>query len=100
MARHESLQQLQGALALLKTGIDRGSARIEEMHLAIADKPFRALALVPGVGTVSDQVRAVHDGITRGVHLAIRLAAHHGFDALSKALDPPPEPQRRLPGPR
>lgn len=87
MAKPESTRQLQGALALLKTGIAEGSRRIEDLHLAIADKPFRVLGHVPAVAEVSGVVRHFHDGITRGVHLAIRGAAEVGCDAAVRVLD-------------
>lgn len=83
----ESSRQLQGAIALLKAGIDRGSARIEETHLAIADKPFRVLALFPVVAEISGGVRQLHDGITRSVHLGIRGLAGVGCDAAIRVLD-------------
>lgn len=87
MPATESTRQLQGALALLKTGIDAGSRRIEDMHLAIADKPFRVLAVVPAVAEVSGIVRQFHDGITRGVHQAVRGLSAVGCDAAIKAID-------------
>lgn len=87
MSTPESIRQLQGALALLKTGIAEGSRRIEDLHLAIADKPFRVLAHVPAVAEVSGVVRQFHDGITRGVHLAVRGAAEVGCDAAVRTLD-------------
>lgn len=83
----ESSRQLRGAIALLKAGIDRGSARIEETHLAIADKPFRVLACVPVVAEVSGIVRQFHDGITKGVHLGIRGLTAVGCDAAIRVLD-------------
>ena len=87
MPAPESSRQLQGAIALLKTGIDAGSRRVEEMHLAIADKPFRVLGAVPAVGEVSGIVRQFHDGITHGVHQAVRGLGTVGCDALIKAID-------------
>lgn len=87
MPATESSRQLQGAIALLKTGIDTGSRRVEEMHLAIADKPFRVLGLVPAVAEVSGIVRQFHDGITRGVHQAVRGLTAVGCDAAIKAID-------------
>ncbi len=87
MPATESSRQLQGAIALLKTGIDAGSRRVEEMHLAIADKPFRVLGAVPAVADVSGIVRQFHDGITRGVHQAVRGLSTVGCDAAIKAID-------------
>lgn len=87
MPATESSRQLQGAIALLKTGIDAGSRRIEDMHLAIADKPFRVLGVVPVVADVSGIVRQFHDGITRGVHQAVRGLSAVGCDAAIRAIE-------------
>lgn len=87
MPATESSRQLQGAIALLKTGIDAGSRRVEDMHLAIADQPFRVLERVPVVADVSGIVRQFHDGITRGVHQAVRGLSAVGCDAAIKAID-------------
>lgn len=87
MPATESSRQLQGAIALLKTGIDAGSRRVEDMHLAIADQPFRVLGLVPVVADVSGIVRQFHDGITRGVHQAVRGLSAVGCDAAIRAID-------------
>ena len=87
MPKPESMQHLQGAIALLKTGVAEGSRRIEDLHLAIADKPFRVLGQVPVVAEVSGVVRQFHDGITRGVHLAIRGAVEVGCDAAIRLVD-------------
>jgi hypothetical protein len=68
----ERRRQLQGALALLQNGLDQASRRVEEMHLAIASKPFDAMRNIPLVGAHARAVEHLHDGITRGVHQALR----------------------------
>jgi hypothetical protein len=93
MPATESSRQLQGAIALLKTGIDAGSRRVEDMHLAIADKPFRVLARVPVVAEVSGVVRQFHDGITRGVHQAVRGLSAVGCDAAVRVIDIQTQPR-------
>ncbi|MCX7061605.1 MAG: hypothetical protein QE272_11230 [Nevskia sp.] len=92
MTADESSRQMQGAIALLKTGIDAGSRRVEDLHMAIADKPFRILRMVPVVADVSDAVQHIHDGITRGVHQAVRGLTAVGCDAAVRiiALQNPP----------
>jgi hypothetical protein len=68
----ERRRQLQGALALLQNGLDHTSRRVEEMHLAISRKPFDAMRHIPVVGAHARAVEHIHDGITRGVHQALR----------------------------
>lgn len=70
-----TLQEWAGALALIATGLEAASQRVEDMHRAIAAKPFGVLARVPVVAEVSAVVRISHDGITHGVHEAIRASA-------------------------
>jgi len=93
MTTDESSRQMQGAIALLKTGIDAGSRRVEDLHLAISDKPFRILRMVPVVADVSDAVRHIHDGITRGVHLAVRGLTAVGCDAAIRIIDSQSRPR-------
>ena len=93
MTTDQSSRQLQGAIALLKTGIDAGSRRVEDLHLAISDKPFRILRMVPLVADVSDAVRHIHDGITRGVHLAVRGLTAVGCDAAVRIIDSRGQPR-------
>lgn len=88
----ERLRQLQGLLSLLQSGVEHGSRRVEEMHLAIAKKPFAALRPIPAIGDTAAVVEVLHDGITKGVHLAIRESAAlllgSGVRALDLLIDP------------
>lgn len=83
----DRIRQVQGALQLLQTGIDRASHRVEEMHLAIAKKPFGVLRMVPVVNLGAGLVEHLHDGITQGVHRAIRGSSEVLLSTAIKALD-------------
>lgn len=83
----DRIRQLQGTLHLLQTGVDRASQRVEEMHLAIAKKPFGILRAIPVIGAVAGVVESIHDGVTHGVHRAIRGANEVAITTAIKALD-------------
>lgn len=86
----ERRRQLQGALALLQNGLDHASRRVEEMHLAIAKKPFDALRNIPVIGAHARGIEHVHDGITHGVHEALRTASALALGSAVKLLETPP----------
>lgn len=83
----DRIRQVQGALQLLQTGIDRASHRVEEMHLAIASKPFAVLRKVPVVNLGAGIAEQLHNGITEGVHRAIRSSSEVLLSTAIKALD-------------
>jgi hypothetical protein len=83
----DRIRQIQGALQLLQAGVDRGSRRIEEMHLAIAKKPFGVLRRVRVVNLAAGVVEKIHDGVTHGVHAAIRGANETLVTTAIMALD-------------
>lgn len=85
--KRERVSQLRGALALLQAGIDHGSRRVEEMHLAIAKRPFDALRPIPGVNVAAGVVEQLHDGITHGVHAMIRSASGLALGSLSDLVE-------------
>ncbi len=65
---------LEGAVDLAAAALRGGLATVHHMHRAIADKPFAALRVAPGVGDVSEGVRQAHDGITELVYAGLRTA--------------------------
>jgi hypothetical protein len=85
--KQERLRQLQGLLSLVQAGVEQGSRRVEEMHLAIARRPFDALRPIPVVNDTAAVVEVLHDGITKGVHLAIRESAALLLGTGVRALD-------------
>jgi pimeloyl-ACP methyl ester carboxylesterase len=70
----EEQGRLQGAIDVAAAALGGGIATVHDVHIAIARKPFSALRLAPGVGTVSEGVRLIHDGITSLVYGGLRTA--------------------------
>jgi hypothetical protein len=91
----ERRRQLSGALALLQNGLDHASRRVEEMHIAIARKPFDAMRNIPVIGAHAKAVEHIHDGITHGVHETLRAVSALTLGTAVKLLD---EPQESRPG--
>ena len=65
---------LQGAIDTATAALAGGVATVQEVHAAIARKPFSVLRAVPAVGDSSEAVRVVHDGITSLVYAGIGTA--------------------------
>lgn len=81
----------------LTAGFQATTARVQEMHQAIAGKTFDSLLRIPGLAVPTRIVQGLHDAITQGVYAAVR---HGGGAALAlaaaaerRASDP-----QRLPG--
>lgn len=66
------LSRLRGALMLVAEAVDHLTARVHEFHRAISDIPFASVDVVPLANLGSRPVRAIHDGITDQVYVAIR----------------------------
>ena len=66
----------------LNAGFQATTARVQEMHQAIAGKTFDSLLSIPGLAVPTRIVQGVHDAITQGVYAAVR---HGGGAALALA---------------
>lgn len=64
-----------------KAAVQTTTARIHEMHQAIAGKTFTALAQIPFVAGPAAFVRMAHDAIAGGIYAAI----HHGAEGTLNA---------------
>lgn len=64
--------RLEGAIDAASGLLHDGLSTIEDVHAAISRKPFAALRVAPGVRSVSEGVRVLHDGITFGIYGGIR----------------------------
>ena len=64
-----------------KVAVQATAARVHEMHRAIADKTFDALAQIPFVAAPAALIRMAHDAIAGGVYAAI----HHGAEGTLSA---------------
>ncbi len=56
------------------------TARVEEMHQAIAGTAFESLKQLPGIALPTRIVQGVHDAITQGVYSGVR----HGMSAVTR----------------
>jgi pimeloyl-ACP methyl ester carboxylesterase len=83
----------------VNAGFQATTARVQEMHQAIAGKTFDGLLHVPGLTMPTRIVQGVHDAITQGVYAALRhggaatLALAAGIER--KAVDPTRRPGRK-----
>lgn len=94
----ESLAELRGVLRLAGAGIAAAATVTEDMHRAIASKPFRLLAHVPAV----DVARRIHDGVRGGVYACVRGVSRGVFAVVDGVLAHGGDvlrPRTRLPGP-
>jgi pimeloyl-ACP methyl ester carboxylesterase len=66
--------RLQGAIDVATAALGGGLATVEDVHTAIAHRPFTALRLTPAVGEVSEAVRLIHRGIASLVYGGLRTA--------------------------
>jgi len=73
--------RLEGAIDAATAVLQDSLTTIEDVHTAIARKPFAPLRFAPLVAEVSEVVRVVHDGITAGIYGTIRT----GIDVLGVA---------------
>lgn len=64
--------RIEGAIDAATGVLHDGLATIEDVHTAIARKPFAALRFAPGVSEVSEVARVIHDGITAGIYGGLR----------------------------
>ena len=71
-----------GYAPALSAGFQAATARVQEMHQAIAGKTFDGLLYAPGLAVPTRLVRGVHDAITQSVYAAVR---HGGAAALALA---------------
>lgn len=105
--RDDATQQvLRGAVQFAADGFDTLTARIHDIHHAIAAQPFGALARVPAIASGAAPVRLAHDSISAGVYGSVRLigtTVFAGLDAALRASAPllaqttlPPETRRAV----
>lgn len=72
-SRHSELANTRGTLMLAAEAFDHLTSRVHEFHRAISDIPFKGVTAAPAVGKAAQPVRTLHDAITDGVYIAIRL---------------------------
>jgi hypothetical protein len=81
------LKRLRGLHALLRDAVDQGTAAVERVHLATAERPFAILERIPPTAPVARVVHVTHDAIASSVYFTIRAANRLVGAAASRALD-------------
>ena len=90
-----------GSSHAAKTAVQQTTARVREMHQAIAAKSFSVLRRVPLLAGPTRLVQMAHDGIVAGVYQAIHHTSGVLFDAAAviedrRSKQPPGEAPGRL----
>ena len=67
-----NIDAIRGLKDLFVSAVNGGTTTVEEMHAAIARRPFEALELVPVTGIPAAAVRMLHDGIAGSVYWGLR----------------------------
>ncbi len=67
------MSRLKGFKDLIQDGVDQGATAVQEIHEAVASRPFDVLEKIPPIALPAKGVRTVHDAIVGGVYDMIRL---------------------------
>lgn len=81
-----------GVADLLSAGTAVTAARLEKVHLSIADETFNVLARIPVTRPVSEPVRQLHHGIAALSYRSVSQGAHW----LNRQVGRSPETAPRL----
>ncbi len=82
----EQVKKWRGLSALVSDAIDQGTAAIERVHLATAQRTFNVLEQTP-VAEPSSKVQGVHDSIVSTVYGTIRSVNQLVGKSLDSALE-------------
>lgn len=88
-----------GYVPALSAGLRATTARVQEMHQAIAGQTFDGVSRVPGLSVPTRIVQGVHDAITHGVYSAVRHGSAAAL-ALAAGVERRVDDPVRLPGPK
>lgn len=80
------LAQARGALRLLRDGIDGTTTLVEDVHRAIARRPFEVLAWVPVAAEGASVVKPVYDAVRGAVFESVRQVNRAVCAGLDEAL--------------
>ena len=93
-----NLKRWRGLGALVGDAVEHGASAIERVHLATAERPFRIIEQIPGIGEPTKGVHVVHDAFVSGVYAQVRWvnrlvgkALDATFDVLEDTADRKPE---------
>src|ERR1019366_2349351 len=73
---------------LFVSAVNGGTTTVEEIHAAIARRPFQALELAPVTRVPAAAVRILHDAVAGGVYWGLRCLTELAGDAAEWALTP------------
>ncbi len=99
----QKIDGIRGLKDLFVSALNGGTTVVEEIHVAIARRPFEALELDPVTRVPAAAVRMLHDGIAGGVYWGIRSMMELAGVAADLALTPleqtQPDEEEPLPAP-
>lgn len=81
-----------GVADVISAGTAVTAARLEKVHLSIADETFNVLARIPVTRPVSEPVRQLHHGIATLSYRSVSNAAH----LLNQWVGDAPAPTQRI----
>ena len=84
----QKIDGIRGLKDLFVSALNGGTTVVEEIHTAIARRPFEALELDPATRVPAAAVRIVHDAIAGGVYWSLRSLMEFAGDAADWALTP------------
>jgi hypothetical protein len=82
-----SLPQLRGAKDLIQEAVEAGVTATEQLHLAIARKPYVLLARIDAIAGPVQAVDLIQQTITGSVYRAIRVANRLTGAIATKMID-------------
>ncbi len=68
----QNIDGIRGLKDLFVSAVNGGTTAVEEIHAAIARRPFEALELDPVTRVPAATVRMLHDGIAGGIYWGLR----------------------------
>src|SRR5208282_6422805 len=86
--RMRNIDATRGFKDLFVSALNGGTTVVEEIHAAIARRPFQALELDPATRVPAAAVRMVHDAIAGGVYWSLRSLMELAENAADWALTP------------
>ncbi len=99
----QKIDGIRGLKDLFVSALNGGTTAVEEIHAAIARRPFEALELDPVTRVPAAAVRMLHDGIAGGIYWGLRSLMELAGVAADLALTPleqtQPAEEEPLPAP-
>jgi hypothetical protein len=84
---HDTIRKLRGLNALVGDALDAGVTRTEQIHRAIAQRPYDVLKRISPVATPVRTVESVETAISGMVYWTIRLATRTSGVIVAQVLE-------------